>query len=114
MSYCRWSCMDYKCDLCVYDGEGGICIHVGSKRVIGDVPPLDWVDGNGSEALYKSYVEQMKFMKTAQYERIGLIHDGCSWVGLTEKEAVNVLVKLKREGYVFPDSVIEELSKISC
>lgn len=42
MSYCRWSSMDFKCDLYIYEAEDGIAIHVASNRVIGDVPAIDW------------------------------------------------------------------------
>ena len=45
MSYCRWSSMDYDCDLYIYESESGFEIHVARRRPDIDrsklPPPVD-------------------------------------------------------------------------
>ena len=69
MSYCRWSSMDFKCDLYVYEASDGIVIHVASNRVVGDVPVIDW---SSAETLHSTYKAQMEFLDTAEREPINL------------------------------------------
>lgn len=104
MSYCRWSSMDFKCDLYVYDAEDGIAIHVASNRVVGDVPSIDW---SSHDQMFKTYREQMEFMDTAEREPINLPYDGESWYGLDKGAACTVIEMLEEEGYIFPEGLCE-------
>jgi hypothetical protein len=104
MSYCRWSSNDFCCDLYVYEGDDGIVIHVASRRILGDVPKLDWAS---AETLYSTYKKQDEFMQTAQREDIGLSQDGESFYGLSHVAAISLLEMLRDEGYKFPYDVIE-------
>ena len=51
MSYCRWSCDSFRCDIYAYEAHGGWTIHVAvRKREIpaGMNDPLaEWIDGGG-------------------------------------------------------------------
>ena len=107
MSYCRFSSMDFKCDLYVYEAEDCYCVHVANNRVIGDVPPLLW--GTDPGTLRDSYRAQMKFMETAKREKIGLPYDGKDFYLSSKEELVECLMSLKQAGYVFPYEIIEEI-----
>lgn len=106
MSYCRWSSMDFKCNLYVYEAEDGIAIHVASNRVLGDVPSIDW---SSPEQMFKTYQEQMKFMGTVKREPINLRYDGDSYHGLTKENACAVIKLLGDVGYVFPDTLCRDI-----
>lgn len=106
MSYCRWSSMDFKCDLYIYEAEDGIAIHVASNRVVGDVPSIDW---SSAELLHSTYKAQMGFLDTAEREPIGLPYDGESWYGLGKGAACAVIEMLEEEGYIFPEGLCENI-----
>ena len=39
MAYCRWSSMNWRCDIyCYQHVDGGYTTHVASNRVLGDIP----------------------------------------------------------------------------
>lgn len=111
MSYCRFSSDDYQCDVYAYDSStGGIDVHVAGRRKHiekGLLPsPLDFLD---VDAYYKRKKEVDELLESILLEPIGLSRDGESFVGLNHKEAIEILVSLKEEGYNVPDDAIEEL-----
>lgn len=106
MSYCRFSSMDFKCDLYIYESDEGVAVNVTANRVVGDVPSIDWSD---SETLYETYSAQMEFMKTAERRPIGGNYDGMSWYGLSHVEAAELVSVLGASGYIFPEGLIEDL-----
>ena len=106
MSYCRFSSMDFKCDLYVYESDEGVSVNVATSRVVGDVPSINWAD---TETVYRTYKAQMEFMKTAQRKTIGGAYDGMSWYGLSHLEAAGLVSVLQDSGYIFPEDLIEDL-----
>lgn len=108
MAYCRWSSDNFSCDLYIYESHDGISINVASRRMVGDVPEIDW---SSPENLHDSYRQQMKFMEIAHHEPIGLPYDGQSFYGLSREDAIIFLEVLKEIGYNFPSSVIEDLKQ---
>ena len=109
MSYCRWSSMDFKCDLYVYEADDGITIHVASNRVVGDVPAIDW---SSAELLYSTYKAQMEFLDTTEREPIGLQYDGESWYGLSIDAACTIVDMLEQEGYTLPESIYHDILEV--
>lgn len=106
MSYCRWSSMDFGCDLYVYEAEDGIAILVASNRVVGDVPKISWTS---PELLHSTYEEQMEFLEIAERKPIGLRYDGDSYYGLTKENACAMIKLLGDSGYVFPEDLIRNV-----
>lgn len=106
MSYCRWSSDDFKCDIYCYESETGYEVHVASKRVVGDIPAIDWIS---HEVMFKTYKEQMKFVETAERENIGLPYDGESFSFSEAGEAATLLEHLKGLGYSVPHDAIDAL-----
>ena len=107
MSYCRFSSMDFKCDLYVYEAEDCYCVHVATNRIVGDVPPLRW--GADPNTFRESYKAQINFIKEAKREPIGLEYDGESFYLSSKEELLECLELLKQVGYIFPYEIIEEM-----
>lgn len=68
MSYCRWSCDDFECDLyCYSDVSGGWTIHVAANRHVGKAPSVASAfdkpfDGVRAAALYKAQSDWLEFL----------------------------------------------------
>lgn len=87
MSYCRWSSMDYQCDLYIYDDvDGGLTVHVAAGRLAGTDP----------------YV----------FEPIGLSRDGETFNG-TREETISLVESLIEEGYRAPADLLDTLRAAS-
>jgi len=106
MSYCRWSSIDFKCDLYVYESSDGVVINVASNRVVEDLPPIDF---SSTAKMVESYNKQMKSMDVVTHKAIGGPCDGGSWYGLTHKRAAEIVEMLGEAGYIFPETLIEDL-----
>ncbi len=63
----------------------------------------------GPEVLNSPYRNQMSFMETVDRKPIGGPYDGASWSGLTHEEAAEVVKMLGEKGYIFPDTLVEDL-----
>jgi hypothetical protein len=82
MSYCRWSSMDFTCDIYAYESDGGFVVHVASGR---------FVDESREET-----------------KPIGLPHDGATYYHDTEDEMFATMKELAAEGYNVPPHLIED------
>lgn len=114
MSYCRWSSNNYGCDIYAYESANGYEVHVASNRVVGDIPKTNIrLLMDGGEAEQKEYVAQSKaqseFLETATRKKIGLSCDGESYTLTTLEEFRDKLIELRKEGYIFPDYVFEDI-----
>ncbi len=135
MSYCRWSSMDFQCDLYVYESVHDCwTLHVaGRRRILPEGYPRtsDFVT-----ATDEKWVEQWIACREAQ-EEFDAKHyptvddqldqsDHYEWIDLSEVspkyagesfdvatpgEAADLLEDMKSEGLQFPESIIEELRK---
>src|SRR5262245_39486685 len=82
VSYCRWSSMNWRCDLyCYEDVDGGYTIHVAGNRVDGDIPvepKWNLLDGGekGRAQWLAEHGEVMRFLTTARRTSINLPHAG--------------------------------------
>ena len=113
MSYCRWSSMNYGCDLYVYaDVNGGYTCHVAGRRYVGDTPipalPNEWWKAPVEE-LMDAMAKQREWIDNAKQVDIGLPHDGESFYSLDRDSMVDALKMLKEEGYLMPDDLIEAI-----
>jgi hypothetical protein len=98
MSYCRWSCDDFKSDLyCYEDVSGGWTTHVAARRVIGDVPSWSWKDT--PEKMAAAMKARQECLATASYEPMGLPHDGETFNDQTLKDFKARLLSLRELGY---------------
>ena len=113
MSICRWSSMDWSCDLYCYESEQGYVTHVTVNRTVGDIPKvdpslfLDHTEENEQE-FFRQHKAQMKFLETAERRPIGLKYDGQTFYD--DKETLlSRLEMLRAEGYRFPEITEEDL-----
>lgn len=138
MAYCRWSSMNWRCDVYTYaDVMGGWTTHVaGRRRVIPPIPdlPLQWLPHIGGEwskaerrMVYPSrwhaiaarvvfgfaaFWHNRMHMATLQLiplRPIGLPFDGESFNDPTAAECADRLEWLRGLGYVVPQGAIDAL-----
>jgi hypothetical protein len=108
MSYCRWSSDNWTSDVYVYEAEDGFTVHVASKRIVGDIPPILNLD---KEEWLESYQKQMEFIHTAEHKTIGGAFDGKTFCYDTLGLLVEGLRMLKRAGYRIPEYLIPDIEK---
>lgn len=113
MSYCRWSDMDWRCDIYAYaDVSGGYTIHVAGNRVKGDIPAAPFEAGGGDaavKAFLDAHRKQTDFLKTAEREPIDHPLAGEHYNLATLQEFKAKLLELRAAGFHFPDYVLEEI-----
>lgn len=114
MSYCRWSSMNWKCDLYCYYSVGDFYqTHVSSRRIVGDVPeaPLQLIIDRKIGEWIRRQEEASKYLDNCKRVNIGLEYDGCSFEDKTPEEFKQTLLMLREAGYIFPDYVLGEIEK---
>ena len=116
MALCRWSSMNWSCDLYIYEGcDGQWHTHIAGNRIVGDIPEVDNTIFHKhvyTEELGKTWTEQhkaqMAFLEACERKPIGLKYDSRSFVD--DKEGLlSRLQSLKDEGYNFPEITEEDL-----
>lgn len=136
MSYCRWSSMNFRCDVYVYeDVSGGWTTHVAGMRRKGWVIPqfplmalrfgAKW-DGESRKSVYPTRLHRagagLWFRSAAIWGRIhswwlnrvplhpiGLPCDGESFNDPTPEDCAKTLERLRSLGYVVPQYAIDNL-----
>ena len=137
MSYCRWSSMDFKCDLYVYEHVGGFWqAHVATRRRKGSPPVssievmnalregMEKADGRGNYNWKSDEArEKHRRLNTAYQDWLDCGDDDDAWdilpepstgsdfVTVTPGEMAEKLKALRAEGFMIPDLAIEELEE---
>lgn len=111
MSYCRFSCDNWKSDVYCYESEQGFEIHIASKRLVGtppEVPSLADIAGDSEAARAWSVArrKQHEWLEKAEYRPIGLEHDGESCTMPNLEEFIRKLLYLRSLGYYIPEHAI--------
>lgn len=108
MSLCRWSSMNWKCDLyCYYDVNGGITTHVATRRVVGNPPERpDPATCTKDEWLAASR-KLSNFLEEATHLPIGLPEDDKTFNDPDLASFKSRLTYLRDLGYVFPDELFD-------
>lgn len=110
MSYCRFSCMNFGCDIYAYESiTGRFMIHVAAVRVVGEVPKVPHLDEVTYDEWGEALQEKSEFLQSADRRPIGLKYDGQSFAEPDLESFRSRLVELRELGYVFPDYVLEEV-----
>ena len=111
MSYCRWSSMNGRCDVYVYeDVAGGWTTHVAVKRrVLPPIPslPLGRVP-NRIWAMWERRVRALS-LRLIPALPIGLPYDGCCFTDSTPGACADRLESLRAMGYRVPLYTIDAL-----
>lgn len=114
MSYCRFSCDNWKSDVYLYeDCAGGWTLHVATNRVVGDVPALPSIE---DPTFLEAYRAQHRFLDDASRESIGLEWDGETFRLREISDVHEKLKELKGMGYHVPphalDAVAQECDEV--
>ena len=114
MSYCRWSSMNWTCDLyCYADITGGWTTHVAPRRRVAAVPDdrqQDFMAGKISLEVYTElHRQQMIALERIPFEPLHLPHAGATFHDTTLPEFRCRLLELRQVGYRFPDDMIDQI-----
>lgn len=119
MSDCRFSSMNWKCELYVYEAREGVVIHVTDARLKDGIVPHPELGGypvEGTEEEKKEWFrkdrENLEIFETLGkencYDTINTPSAGKMFSRMSHARAALVLQELKDEGFIFPDYVIED------
>jgi hypothetical protein len=122
MSYCRWSCDDYRCDLyCYEDVSGGYTTHVASSRYHWEPPspsPYDMAEMDrllraepGGAAWQRSMKDYNAKLAEAPIVPIGLSCDGQSFNDPDLASFRQRVADLIEMGYRVPPYVLETIDE---
>lgn len=117
MSYCRWSSMNWACDLYIYESVYDCwTIHVAGRKRVGELPPeADWDlinPGHTQEQMdefMRQYNANMEAVTATPLVPIELPHAGETFDLATPGECADKVEELMALGYVCPDYVVEQL-----
>lgn len=108
MSYCRFSCLDFGCDVYAYeDSAGGYTIHLAHNRVVGTIPTVPGLGAVSTQAYLTAHNAQLDFVTAAPRERLTLPHAGETLHERSLEDLLDRLQALRTLGYRFPDHVLD-------
>ena len=111
MSYCRWSSLNWMCDVyCYEDVSGGWTTHVATNRRVREPVPGE-VDFSTStlEEWADAHNRTMDDLENISLEPIGLAYDGDTFNDPTLESFRDRLFMLREAKYIIPDCVFEEI-----
>lgn len=116
MAYCRWSSMNWACDIYAYqDASGGWTIHVAGRHRIGveNLPPeLKLNEKNAkSGAWVKRHKEILDQLEKLEFEDFDLPHAGETFNEPTLEAFKARMLELRAIGYKFPDYVLDDIDQ---
>ena len=115
MSYCRWSSLNYQCDIYAYESEDGYYIHIARLRKMGPqryLPWQEWIDKEiSTEEFFDIYEKFNKELDNSPNVEIGLPFDGETIRCQDEEDFYDTMAKLKEVGYYFPDNVLDMIAE---
>lgn len=107
MTYCRFSCDNWKSDVyCYQSTDGSYTTFVADIRYVGKVPELPDVDDPG---FIPAYNRQMKFIEAAEREKIDLDGAGQTYYDADAEGMLRRLVALRKAGFHIPQHAIDAL-----
>lgn len=114
MSYCRFSCNDYQCDLyCYEDVMGGWTTCVANSRYVfkEPLPPPEPFTPENTPAWHKRDEKVMKMVHDAHTEPLGLPYDGQCFNDPTIEEFRSRVAHLIEVGYRVPEKLLERIDE---
>ena len=113
MSYCRWSSMDYTCDVYAYGSQFGYEIHLARGRRMGPQPynpSYEFYSGNMSmDEFMPLYEIWNDSIKNSPVVHMDLPFENESFTLGDIEDFYDKLIELREVGYNFPDHVLDEV-----
>lgn len=114
MSYCRWSSLDFQCDLYIYESDSGFEVHVASHRRVFAEPlpgrlPMPGDPDYDLGPWIERHQQVMQLVDRAELVPIGLPHDGESLLCDGPGECADTVERLLALGYVAPGGLVAAL-----
>lgn len=111
MSYCRFSCMGFRCDIYCYEAVDGFKVHVAANRRPEGCPGYDF--SGPPDKVLASYKVRQDWLDDPANESIpiGLPYDGKYYSLSTAAECAAKLRELRAVGYLLPDYALAELDE---
>jgi len=119
MSYCRFSSLNWSCDVYAYaDVAGGYTIHVARSRRVGDIPAdpfesfmsVDFKnDPKASAEWLRLYKEHSAAVNASELVPIDLPHAGETFRETELEDFKARLIMLRDLGYRFPPEVLADI-----
>lgn len=118
MSICRFSDLNYGCDLYLYEGDGGWTLHVAGLRYPEGVPKLlPYPVGEEEKSAkwdvwYSAYRKQREWLRDFidHLAPISLPYAGQSFGFHYPEDCIKFCKELRELGYRFPDHVLDRES----
>lgn len=110
MSWCRWSSIEFACDLYVYESDAGVEVNVAGRRSLIDRSSLPPGGEFASEAWIARHQALMARLRDDDdYEVIDLPHAGESRTFGDLDAAADFIDGLEALGYVVPPGMTDEM-----
>ena len=117
MSYCRFSSMDFLCDLYVYEAYDGFAVHVARSRPDWTPPEPRWniimdagkVPGGEWQRRQDAYMEALD---SAERKAVNHRWAGESFYGLELDEAYDMCAAARADGLNVPESLLPDLYEV--
>lgn len=120
MAFCRFSSMDWRCDVYVYESQDGFVTHTAGARppqaFFDALPPRVVIHSFEDDAQWRRWVERQievqRMLDEYEYETIDLPRASKTFLVSTPGECADLLVSLREEGFTVPDEAIEALREV--
>ena len=113
MSYCRWSCDNWRSDVYCYEHvDGTWTTHIAGRRRVGleNVPPAPGLDLLGTPDVWKAaYVAHHAALDKCGFKDIVLEHAGETFKDAGPQEMHDRLLYLRGLGYHVPEHALRAL-----
>ncbi len=112
MSYCRWSSLNWMCDVyCYADVSGGWTTHVAGRRRVREPTPEPDIGAVTSREWVEAHRRTMDELDSIPLKDIGLPHDGETFDDPTLEDFRARLVTLRDLGYIVPKYTFEQIDE---
>lgn len=111
MSYCRFSHDNFKSEIYAYESGDGFVVHVASRRLSSEIPPLHKWGNVTVEEYFKRHSEQLNALGDAEYIEIDGPYDGETFVRRTLHELLDCIKDIRENGYHVPEYVIPSIEE---
>ena len=110
MSYCRWSCDDFRSDVYCYESYyGGFVTCVAGRRYVGHIESLPALTADNVEGWMAAKDKQIADLDKCEIVPIAHPDAGEEFVDINIEDMLDRLEYLQREGFHVPQSAFDAI-----